>query len=283
MLKLNILKPVLIVGQEYNAGDTVEVNETLVHHEVAEVSPVIQALLTANALENVSGDIYKVLADIVVNVAGTEYRQNEEFRAPKVLDYVDEVIYPTWIGEGVTEGLWSLDDGTVHATSVTMSDATINVDVGAVKQLTATVLPEDAVDKTGVWSSSDDTVATVDQTGKVTGVNAGNVNISFTTTDGGKVGTTAAVIAVAVIVPTSVSVTPASPTCAVGATVKLSASITPASATDKTGVWTSATESVATVAADGTVTGVSEGTSVITFTTNSGNKSANRTVTITAP
>lgn len=284
MLKLNILKPVVIVGREYDAGDSVEVHKTLLHHEVKKVPSAIQALLAVDAIEAVSGkaDTYKVLADIVVNVVGLEYKKNAEFHCAKVFDYVDEVDYPLWIGRGVTQGLWTLDDGIIHAASVTMSDASVNVDVGADKQLTATVLPANAVDKTGVWASSDPAVATVDQTGKVTGVSAGNANITFTTTDGDKVGTTAAVIAVAVIVPTSVSVSPASPTCAVGATVKLSAAITPANSTDKTGVWNSATPAVATVAPDGTVTGVSAGTSVISFTTNSGAKSANRTVTVTA-
>lgn len=282
MLKLNILKPVTIVGREYDAGDSVEVHKTLIHHEVAKVSDGVKALLDANLISAVSGkeNTYKVVGDIVVNVLGLEFKKNAEFVAPKVFDYVDEVDYPVWIARGVTQGLWSLDDGVIHVTGVTMSDASINVDVGANKQLTATVAPANAADKTGVWASSDTAIATVDQTGKVTGVAAGNANITFTTTDGGKVGTTAAVIAVAVIVPTSVSVTPASPTTTVGGTVKLSASITPANSTDKTGVWASATPAVATVAQDGTVTGVSAGTSVISFTTNSGAKSANRTVTV---
>lgn len=282
MLKLNILKPVTIVGREYDAGDTLEVHKTLIHHEVKKVSDGVQALLDANLISAVSGkeNTYKVVGDIVVNVLGLEFKKNAEFVAPKVFDYVDEVDYPVWIARGVTQGLWSLDDGVIHVTGVTMSDASINVDVGANKQLTATVAPANAADKTGVWASSDTAIATVDQTGKVTGVAAGNANITFTTTDGGKVGTTAAVIAVAVIVPTSVSVTPASPTTTVGGTVKLSASITPANSTDKTGVWASATPAVATVAQDGTVTGVSAGTSVISFTTNSGAKSANRTVTV---
>ncbi|EBQ4063453.1 Ig domain-containing protein [Salmonella enterica] len=282
MLKLNILKPVTIVGREYDAGDSVEVHKTLLHYEKKKVSNGVKVLLDAGLIEVVSGkdDTYKVKGDIVVNVLGLEFKKDAEFVAPKVFDYVDEVDYPKWIARGVTDGLWSLDDGVIHVTGVTMSDASINVDVGATKQLSVTVAPAEAADKTGVWASSNTAVATVDQTGKVTGVAAGNADITFTTTDGGKVGTTAAVIAVAVIVPTSVSMSPASPTTTVGGTVKLSVSITPANSTDKTGVWTSATPAVATVAQDGTVTGVAEGTSEITFTTNSGAKTAKRTVTV---
>lgn len=284
MLKLNILKPVVIVGQEYKAGNTLEVHKTLIHHEVKKVSAGIQVLLTSGAIAAVSGqtDTYKVVGDIVVNVNGQEYKKNAQFVAPKVYDYADDVDFPAWIADGVTDGLWSLDDGVIHVTGVTLSDATISVDIGATKQLSVTVAPTNAADKTGVWASSNPAVATVDQTGKVTGVAAGSANITFTSTDGGKVGTSAATITIPVIVPTSVSVSPASPTCVVGGTVKLTAAITPANSTDKTGVWTSATPAVATVAQDGTVTGVSAGTSVVTFTTNSGAKSANRTVTVTA-
>lgn len=284
MLQLKILKPVTIIGQEYQAGDTVEVHKTLIHHEVKKVPSALQALLAASAIQAVDGqaDTYKVVADIVVNIVGREYRKGAQFHCGKVFDYVDEVDFPKWIGKGVTDGLWSLDDGVVHVASVSLSDATISVDVGATKQLSATVLPADAADKSGVWASSDPAVATVDQTGKVTGVKAGSANITFTTTDGGKVGTSAATITIPVIVPTSVTMSPASPTVAVGATVKLTVAITPSNSTDKTGVWTSATPAVATVAQDGTVTGVSEGTSDITFTTNSGGKTAKRTVTVTA-
>lgn len=282
MLKLNILKPVIIIGREYKAGDSVEVHKTLLHHEVKKVPSGIAALLASNAISAVSGkdDTYKIKSDVVVNVVGREYRKGDEFVCRKVFDYVDEVDFPAWIGEGVTDGLWSLDDGVIHVTGVTLSDATISVDVGATKQLSATVLPADAADKGGVWASSNEAVATVDQTGKVTGVAAGSADITFTSNDGGKKGTSAATITIPVVVPTSVAMSPASPTTTVGGTVKLSVSITPANSTDKTGVWTSATPAVATVAQDGTVTGVSEGTSEISFVTNSGGKSAKRTVTV---
>ena len=285
MLTLDIKKDVIIAGQEYKAGDKVTVNQTMIHKEVTAVPSSLQVLIDGGLIEAVAGhaDIYKVKGDILVNVVGREYVKGEEFEYHEVADYVDDIEDPEWIADGITDGLWAIDDGKIHVTGVTMSDATISLDVGANKTLTADVLPAGATDKTGVWASSDATVATVDQAGKVVGVKAGTANITFTTTDGAKKGTTVATITVAVVVPTSVSVSPASPTCAVGATVKLSASITPASATDKTGVWASADETVATVDQTGLVTGVKAGTSAVSFTTNSGNKSANRTVTVTTP
>ncbi|MDE6792687.1 MAG: Ig-like domain-containing protein, partial [Muribaculaceae bacterium] len=55
---------------------------------------------------------------------------------------------------------------------------------GETFQITATVLPEDATDKTLEWSSSDETVATVDQTGLVSVLKEGECVITAKTTDG---------------------------------------------------------------------------------------------------
>lgn len=63
-----------------------------------------------------------------------------------------------------------------------------------------------------------------------------------------------------------------------GGNAKLTATVNPADATDKTVTWTTSDNKVATVAADGTVTAVGEGTAVITAT--AGGKTAQCTVTV---
>ncbi len=75
----------------------------------------------------------------------------------------------------------------VPVESVTVSQKTMSLSIGESKQLTATVLPENADDKTVTWTSSDDTKATVDGTGKVTAVAEGTAKI--TATAGGKTAT----------------------------------------------------------------------------------------------
>lgn len=67
--------------------------------------------------------------------------------------------------------------------SVTLPD-TLVLTVGSGQQLTAEVLPEDATDKSLTWESSDDKIATVDQTGRVTAIAAGTATVSATTTNG---------------------------------------------------------------------------------------------------
>lgn len=79
----------------------------------------------------------------------------------------------------------------VPVASVNITPATSTGAVGSTVQLTANVLPADATNKTGAWSSSDTTKATVSQTGLVTRVAVGTSNVTFTTNDGAKVGTSA--------------------------------------------------------------------------------------------
>lgn len=82
-----------------------------------------------------------------------------------------------------------VDGSAIPVASVTVAPATSTGAVAATVQLTATVLPADATDKTGVWTTSDATKATVSSTGLVTRVAVGTATITFTTNDGAKTGT----------------------------------------------------------------------------------------------
>lgn len=75
--------------------------------------------------------------------------------------------------------------GTIPVTSVRISSATGNsVETGSTLQLTATVYPSSATNKTVTWTSSNTDKATVDTNGSVSGVAAGEVTITATTEDG---------------------------------------------------------------------------------------------------
>ena len=74
----------------------------------------------------------------------------------------------------------------VAVSGVEVTPATATIEVGQTINLTALVLPANATNKNVIWSSSDLAVATVDQSGLVTGVEAaGNVEIIATTEEGG--------------------------------------------------------------------------------------------------
>ena len=73
---------------------------------------------------------------------------------------------------------------TVNVTGVTLSQSEAAMTVGGeTLTLTATVAPDNATDKTVVWTSSDETVATV-ANGVVTAVAAGTATITATATNG---------------------------------------------------------------------------------------------------
>ncbi len=73
----------------------------------------------------------------------------------------------------------------VAAEGVTISCHEATLEAGETMILTAQVLPQDAADPSVIWSSDNEAVATVDETGTVTAVSAGQVVITATTTDGG--------------------------------------------------------------------------------------------------
>lgn len=77
----------------------------------------------------------------------------------------------------------------VAVTSVTLSDSSIELPVGGKFTLVAIILPENATNKNVSWSSSNSTVASVDQSGKVTANSEGSAVITVTTADGGKTAT----------------------------------------------------------------------------------------------
>lgn len=79
---------------------------------------------------------------------------------------------------------------------------------------------------------------------------------------------------------TGVSITPQSLTVSLGGTAKATATVQPGNATNPGVSWASSNTAVATVAADGTVTGVTEGTATVTVKTVDGNFTQNVAVTV---
>ena len=73
---------------------------------------------------------------------------------------------------------------TVSVTGVSLDKTELSLTVGDTETLTATVAPDNATDKTVTWTSSNSTVATVDQNGVVTAVARGTAVITATAADG---------------------------------------------------------------------------------------------------
>lgn len=75
-------------------------------------------------------------------------------------------------------------DPVVTVTGVTLDKNTNSIAVGENATAIATVAPSNATDKTVSWSSADNTIVTVDNNGKYTGVKAGKTDVIATA--GGK-------------------------------------------------------------------------------------------------
>ncbi len=142
------------------------------------------------------------------------------------------------------------------ALSATMTkSATMNV--GATDKVKLTFAPTSVTNKRVVYTSSDESVATVDATGKVTAVKAGTATIKVTTTDGSKKSATVKVTVVKAV--TKIEAKNAEISLGVGDTAKAEVIITPVDATNTSLTYTSKTPDVVTVNENGTITAVGRG------------------------
>lgn len=82
----------------------------------------------------------------------------------------------------------TIDYGTncvpIPVTDVALTPDMATLSIGQTQQLAATIIPINATNIQVTWSSSDNTIATVDNNGLVTAVSAGTVTITVTTVDG---------------------------------------------------------------------------------------------------
>lgn len=165
---------------------------------------------------------------------------------------------------------------------ISLQETLLNLkDCEAGQQLHATVLPADATDKSVVWSSSNESVATVDANGLVTPVAQGNAVITATTTDGGFTAECAvAVVECVKVEQLALDTTMLQFKVCENKVYMLRATVLPENAENKTLRWESDDPNVATVDA-GLVTPVSIGTTTITVATTDGsNLTAVCTVTV---
>lgn len=166
---------------------------------------------------------------------------------------------------------------TVPVASVKLNQTTLELIAGKEATLTATVKPDDATNKTVTWSSNNETVATVDNNGKVTAKAAGEAII--TAKVGDKQATCNVKVTAAEVAVESVTLDQSSLELIAGKEATLTATVKPDNATNRTVAWESNAISVATVDNNGKVTAKAEGTAIITA--KAGDKTATCTVTVT--
>jgi len=153
--------------------------------------------------------------------------------------------------------------------SISIDPTILTLGVGDSEQLTVIHAPPEATNKAVTWESADENIATIDQSGLVTGVSTGRLNITANSEDGNF----SASCLVEVIIPiTDISLDTTSAKLGPGDTLSLTATISPTNASHNTVSWSSSNEAVATVSSDGlrsaTVTIQSGGRGTVEITAN---------------
>ena len=184
---------------------------------------------------------------------------------------------------------------TVHVTSIALDKTNLSLTVGDAATLVATVLPQDAADRSVIWESTNHSIATVDAEGNVSAISAGAVTITATTADGGLLAGCEVTVTASdvpgppdppepqVIHVTSIALDKTSCELEAGASMILNADVLPEDADDKSCSWSSSNSGIAAVDADGKVTAIASGTATITATTTDGQLTASCTVTVFVP
>lgn len=166
-----------------------------------------------------------------------------------------------------------------RVSSITLDKTNLNLSVGEAVTLSASVLPENAANRTLEWSSTNSKIAWVNSEGRVLGQSVGEATITAKATDGSGVTATCAVKVTKALV-TAITLNKSEETIRLRQTFKLTVTVAPESA-EKSVTWTSEPSSVATVDGEGNVTAVSVGTALIKATATDGsNVSATCTVTV---
>lgn len=152
----------------------------------------------------------------------------------------------------------------IMPSSVKMNKSSVNLYKGKTQQLTASILPENASDKTITWSCDDSSVATVSSKGLVTAKNAGKATITAKTVNGLTARCTVNVMVPAV----EMYLDQSQFTLKKGDSKKINVTLSPLNSTDKAS-WSSDNSAVAKVI-DGTVIGTGAGKTIVRAKTESG-------------
>lgn len=160
-----------------------------------------------------------------------------------------------------------------------VGDKTVTMGLNQTRQLQVKITPSDTTNKNVQWTSSNNSVATVDSNGVVISKNSGSTIITATTHNGLK---TEFFIEVGTPV-TNITLNSNEINLNPGGTFKLDATVNPSNASNKNIKWISANESIATVDQSGNVTADVAGTTYISAVSADGKVVATCTVNVSKP
>lgn len=187
---------------------------------------------------------------------------------------VDETGLVSAVGSGnATIIVQSADSGVIDVCNVsvyqpvetvTLNTHEMTVKKGTIFWLNAVAGPEGAMNKTIIWTSSDTSIATVDETGMVTAVNPGECSIIATSQDTGVTDKCKVIVTEPV---TGIYLNATEATLYTGEKFVIIPTVEPVDASDKSVTYLSSDPEVASVDTNGIVTGMKGGSAIILVTT----------------
>lgn len=162
-----------------------------------------------------------------------------------------------------------------------VGDKTVTMGLNQTRQLQVKITPSDTTNKNVQWTSSNNSVATVDSNGVVISKNSGSTIIIITATTHNGLKTE---FFIEVETPvTNITLNSNEINLNPGGTFKLDATVNPSNASNKNIKWISANESIATVDQSGNVTADVAGTTYISAVSADGKVVATCTVNVSKP
>jgi uncharacterized protein YjdB len=164
-------------------------------------------------------------------------------------------------------------------TGLSLSGASLTLEEGKASTLKTVFQPAAPTLKGVTWLSSDSSVVSVSESGKVTAAGAGSASVIALSDDGGFAAVCSVTVTAKPIKVLSVSLNKAAATMSVGGEETLIAAINPSNAPNQAVTWRSSNSSVVKVE-NGRLKALKKGTVVITVTTAEGSKKATCRVTV---
>ena len=172
------------------------------------------------------------------------------------------------------------EEPVIKVSSIILNSETLSMTEGDTFKLTATVNPQNATNKMVAWSSSNASIASVED-GMVTAVKEGTATITATSRDGGAKASCTVTVSSKAIAVQSITLDQTKVEMTVGESLALAATVKPDDATDKAVTWKTSDANIASVDQSGKVTAIGEGSA--TITAKAGDKEATCLVTVSIP
>ena len=176
-----------------------------------------------------------------------------------------------------------VDNTIINVTGIGIGSSQTELDLGESLELSSTILPSDATNQEIVWTTSDDTVVSVDANGIIAAETFGTATVAATTVDGGFIAEVAiTVIDTSIVNVIGISFDSETVELSIGSTMVLNTSIVPTNASNQEVSWSTSNEAIVSVDTTGTISALSPGTVIVSVMTDDGSFSSNIEIIVLA-